>query len=106
MAYNKQIGYVYLIHCMGTDYYKFGSSKINPELRLNELQTGCPFELKLISYIYQNDYKEIEKYTHYKFRRYRIRGEWYILTSNVLKEMINSLDISREMKMNFKSIIN
>lgn len=39
---------LYVIHALGTTLYKIGYSAATPERRLNDLQTGCPYDLKLI----------------------------------------------------------
>jgi Meiotically up-regulated gene 113 len=57
---------------------KIGVSN-NVDRRLEQLQTGCPWDLQVMSLDYRPDAYQIEDYLHKKFRRYRIRpnGEWF-----------------------------
>jgi len=72
-------GYVYLIKCVNTTFYKIGISKINYNARLSTMQSGCPYELKFINAIHSPDYRNIERVLHFKFQSKRIRGEWFDL---------------------------
>jgi hypothetical protein len=58
---------------VGGQYVKIGSA-IRPLKRLKELQTGCPYDLKLAAVSDMNEYC-----LHEKFRRIRtrIKGEWF-----------------------------
>ena len=61
---------------------KVGKSA-HPEWRLKQLQTGCPFEIRLIA-VYLNK-GHLEKRLHQRLKEYRInplsnkktRGEWF-----------------------------
>ena len=72
-------GYVYLIQCENTTFYKIGISKIDYYLRLASMQSGCPLELKFVDAIHSDDYKNLEQDLHRKLRDRRIRGEWFDL---------------------------
>ena len=56
-----------------------------PELRLETLQTGSPFELRLLA-SYRASYKE-EVVVHNKLLSSRLRGEWYLPSEEVLAEV-------------------
>ena len=71
---------VYFIQCNG----KNGPIKIGVTSQLKErletLQTGNPYELRLITSIKLRNMEEafsLEKKLHKKFRRFLIRGEWF-----------------------------
>ena len=53
---------------------KIGKSKDRCiESRLKSVQTGCPYELTLLTYIKE----EIEEFYHEKFKEHHVRGEWF-----------------------------
>ena len=87
-AYSKpENGYVYLVHCVGTDFYKIGISKISYEARLSTMQSGCPYELRLLKTAHSTRYKEVEKILHSKFRKFRVRGEWFVFSQEQMEEI-------------------
>lgn len=76
--------YIYIIHQENTDFYKIGYSQ-NPEQRLRELQTGSPFQLRLIE-IYEvtsDNAPYFENKIHGWLSFNRLQGEWFSL-SNIL----------------------
>lgn len=83
-------GFVYIIQCEGTHYYKIGSS-FNPNERLKSMQTGIPFDLKLIFYIEKEFANSIELMTHLEFQDYRIRAEWFTFSERIIAKVIDFL---------------
>ena len=70
--------YVYLIQ-KGYGSIKIGVSK-DPEKRLRDLQIGNHAELFIIAKFPFNSYSEayaLESELHYKFKSFRLRGEWF-----------------------------
>lgn len=49
----------------------------DPEDRLGQLQTGCPFELRLRQTKTPRDAEKVERYLHQRFKKYHMRGEWF-----------------------------
>jgi hypothetical protein len=80
-------GYVYLVHCLGTEFYKIGMSKIDYEARLSTMQSGCPYELILVDAIHSTRYKSMEIALHHMLKAKRVRGEWFNLDESSLKEI-------------------
>jgi hypothetical protein len=70
---------VYAIECV-PGYVKIGRAR-NVAARMHELQTGCPFELKLLAVLSTNP--EDETSFHRRFARDRRHGEWFALTPEV-----------------------
>lgn len=72
--------FVYFIRSVSKPKYtKIGYSAC-PEKRLNDLQIGCPFELKLVGCIRcENDAKakNLEGHLHRRFASRRCYGEWF-----------------------------
>ena len=76
---------LYVIHMVGTDFYKIGRSDW-PDGRVLDLQTGNPCELKVIvSLDYHGDF---ENKLHQYLSPYRARGEWFELKREVLFELL------------------
>lgn len=70
------IGNVYFIQ-VGTDGpIKIGFTKAVPADRMEELQCGCPWELRLIGFI--RGTKTNEKFLHdHRFSQFKMRREWF-----------------------------
>lgn len=84
---NGDTGFIYFIQCQDTGPVKIGYTK-NVKRRRNELQTGNPYELKILLSI---DGSELwEKDLHYHFRDLLIRNEWF-LPGESLFEFIDDL---------------
>ena len=61
---------------------KIGYTDGDADQRLASLQTGNPFELNLLGCISGD--MERERLIHKKFEDYRVRGEWFRATSELL----------------------
>lgn len=53
-------------------------------IRLSTLQTGCPYELKLIHAITTDNMEWDEERLHKHWLRYEVRGEWFRLPDGEL----------------------
>lgn len=80
--------YVYIVHCLGTDYYKIGISTIPPLARLANLQTGCPMNLSMIHVFANLGAAELEREIHARLRQFRMRGEWFKLSKSELDGLV------------------
>jgi len=76
---------LYILQNGNTNQYKIGITN-NLNRRLQQLQTGCPFELKIVKIWTHYNRKIIEKYERVLHRyftkcgcRIRENGEWFIL---------------------------
>lgn len=78
-------GYVYVIGNEEAKICKIGFSA-NPNKRIKEVQTGCPYLLKILL-IFQAD-KYTETRLHHKYSKYRRNGEWF----NIAGELKSSID--------------
>jgi hypothetical protein len=67
--------FIYLVQALGTNLYKIGYST-NPESRLINMQTDCPFGVRLAAVI-PGTIKD-EKILHKKYDHLRFRREWFI----------------------------
>jgi len=96
--------FVYIIRIINTRFYKIGISN-NVEIRLKDLNTATPFEMKIIFKKEFKDYHLVENYIQNTFINKHIRGEWFELSIydiNSIKEFLTNLkkrnNISSEIK--------
>lgn len=60
--------------------------------RLENLQVGTPYDLKILGTIWGN--KKIEKELHSKFKYLHIRGEWFTYSKELEEYLNESWDFS------------
>jgi len=68
---------------------KIGHTDRDVYERIKEFETGNSSELKLIIQIYGD--KNLEKELHYKFEKYRVKGEWFEYSSEIKEYIVNLL---------------
>ncbi len=68
-------GYVYFAQAGHTGMVKIGWTRKHPRARVKDLQTGCPHEIQLLSFVAgsQTD----ERALHERFDASRGVGEWF-----------------------------
>lgn len=74
-VYFAVVGYPYVTHV------KIGYTKGDPEKRVRSLQTGCPYPIKLLGYVFGNIHREQE--LHDVLKSARSFGEWFEYTERV-----------------------
>jgi len=77
---NKEKPYVYFVQCNNS--VKIGVSW-TPDIRMEDMQTSNPYELKLIGVIKNGGYEK-EKEIHEQFIKNRIRNEWFKLDDDLI----------------------
>ena len=80
-------GIVYCVECKG--YYKFGVTSTSMKRRLINMQTGNPFDIKLIWVVRSNRIRKYERQIHKIIRGSHHRGEWYDIPQLLAKELKN-----------------
>lgn len=90
--------YVYFIKAGSSPpMLKIGKAN-NPQVRLVELQTGCPFKLELLGTLKCKSpmhSRTVEKQLHRLFRKEKQRGEWFRFINRlpfVVKEILREAD--------------
>jgi hypothetical protein len=78
------MGYVYLlleIDRNSNETYKIGVTKKDPNLRLKQLQTGNPNELRVLRFYESDNYLKVEKWLHRKYGYLKTvaNNEWRML---------------------------
>ena len=78
------MGNIYFIRVGADGPIKVGFTKVAPLKRLDALQCGCPWELRLIGSI--RGTKTNEKWLHdHKFTQFKMRREWF--SAEILDEV-------------------
>jgi hypothetical protein len=85
--------YIYIIRCIDTDYRKIGIAN-NPHERLSELQTGCPFELKIERLYTYKQARKLEQLLHSALAIHNVRGEWFNIS---IEDVDSIMDRARKM---------
>ena len=75
--------YLYLIRC--ENFHKIGVA-IDVESRIAQLSTGNPFPLFLDSFYKYENAEFVERAIHQRFSLRRVRGEWFKLDADDLKD--------------------
>lgn len=85
---SPQFGYLYLLNAVGTDNFKIGKSRVSVVSRINQLQTGCPIQIRYVYHAYVEDMSRSERDLHLFFKQSRNIGEWFTLKPADVKECI------------------
>lgn len=85
--------YVYVVQHGDENLYKIGYTEATPEQRLAALQTGNPYELKLIG-AFRVRSQSYEHKLHRRFEGARVIGEWFRLSEKDLREIFADTQLS------------
>lgn len=66
-------------------FIKIGRAKISPTKRIRQLQTGCPYPIKLLLWLPGGS--DLERRCHRRFAHLRAQGEWFHRTPELLAGM-------------------
>lgn len=89
---------IYFIQYGTNGPIKIGYTDNDVQTRLNQLQTGCPYELKLLWVYTDNFYTESQ--IHEMFSHERIRGEWFYPCEQLISFIETELGNHFEVKTN------
>ena len=103
---------IYLIGNKSKGLYKIGMCKIskNPEIRLKELQNGCPFPLKIFKLFPSKYGSKLEKALHRRYAHQKkdqegeevLRGEWFCLS---ILDTLQFLEICQKTEDNIDTVL-
>lgn len=77
-------GYVYLVHAVGTAWYKIGKSG-DPTTRVEQLEKNAPYHCRLIHSIRVADMHDTETFLHGFFYDKVVKREWFVLSEEDVK---------------------
>lgn len=86
-SYKVERGMVYCVESEG--FYKIGVTKHGIKKRLQSIQTGNPFEVRILWVKRTNDMGKYERMIHQQLKDSHIRGEWYAIPGLMAKELKN-----------------
>ena len=79
-------GAVYAIGNIKHGFVKIGYSN-NPEKRIKQIQTGCPFPVTIIR-TWQGMGRKEEKLMHRAYSKYKTVGEWFKIEGSLKHELL------------------
>lgn len=83
-------GCVYFFKHLGIDAIKIGfSENESPIFRFEQMKTYSPFGAEIIGFIICDNPKKLEAELHKKFNEYRLKGEWFTISTEKAKETIS-----------------
>jgi hypothetical protein len=74
----EKAGFVYLLHGMGTSFYKIGHTNCL-DRRIKQISPKLPFCIELVHSIETDDRYILESFAHKCFEGKRLEGEWFEL---------------------------
>jgi hypothetical protein len=89
-------GYVYILWCEGSHFYKIGITRQNPQGRMEALQTGCPYKLHLVNFRPVMNAEEVEALLHNWLKGVCEQGEWFNLNGEDLVKLMVLLNCEAE----------
>ena len=84
MKYRNRKRRVYFMRQGNSNYYKIGCTT-NLQQRLKSIQSYNPIKIKIVAEV--KGCHKFEKYLHRLYDDYRIRGEWFEIPSDILREL-------------------
>lgn len=81
--------YVYILECQGA--YKIGIAR-DVRSRMQTLKTGNPFEIKFVYARLVFSARSLEAALHWWLLNRRIRGEWFMIDKDILKDVIKKIE--------------
>lgn len=90
---------LYVINAVGTTLYKIGYSQASPERRVNELQTGCPYPLKVILAAEGEREDEAAIHNWMDAQGWRVRSEWFDIKDHNLWHLFFQSGLNKRLKM-------
>jgi len=91
-------GCVYFFKHKGWNPIKIGySSHESPSGRFEQFKTYAPFGCEIVGFIKTYEAKELETKLHKQFKSFRLKGEWFSITEEVVFDLID-LHSSNEQK--------
>lgn len=89
---------IYFVQAGKNGPIKIGQTSNGVEDRIAQLQSGCPYELKLLWLYTGDDFTESE--IHGRFRQEKIRGEWFRPSQKLLRFIREECENCTEVNLN------
>jgi hypothetical protein len=95
-------GFVYLIHGVGTNYYKIGKS-IHPDKRVLQISPKMPFKAEIVQVWRSLFMSDAERIMHEEYEAYRTNGEWFEFDKETLARILMNDRLGGEIKYAYSS---
>ena len=100
MELEQEKGCVYFFKHSGLNPIKIGySSNKSPIKRFNQFKTYAPYGAEIIGFILSSNSKELEIKLHEKFSQYRLEGEWFDITIEIVEKEIELQSSIEDLKL-------
>ena len=100
MELEQEKGCVYFFKHSGLNPIKIGySSNKSPLKRFNQFKTYAPYGAEIIGFILSSNSKELETKLHKKFSQYRLDGEWFDITVEMVEKEIELQSSIEDLKL-------
>jgi len=93
-ATNEDYGYIYFVQMENTGPIKIGFTK-NIKGRMESLQTASPYPLTLRHHFFAT--RKNENDLHKRFRKDILRGEWFISSKALKKEIAEDIEYDKSL---------
>lgn len=80
-------GFVYLLWCEYSAFFKIGFSAKNVRRRVMDISTNCPMPIRVVAVIPGSTYEE--SIMHRKLIKFRTNGEWFSLPEEVVWQVLH-----------------
>ena len=91
----KYVYFVSAFHMVQCGYFKVGITS-NYKTRLQQIQSGSPFKIIAISIVTHSNPIYLEQAVLEEFKTYRIRGEWFCVYGDNIKDQ--SIEFEKQVK--------
>lgn len=79
---------IYVLRGKGTNFFKIGRTSQSVDSRIQQLQTGCPFEIEVYATFPTFWPAEMEKFLHAYLDEFRSSGEWFSVEPEILDSVL------------------
>ncbi|TXH46399.1 MAG: GIY-YIG nuclease family protein [Desulfurellales bacterium] len=79
---------IYILRGKETNFFKVGRTSQPVELRIQQLQTGCPFEIEVYATFPTFWPAEMEKFLHSYLVEFRASGEWFAVEPEIIDSVL------------------
>jgi hypothetical protein len=91
----KDGGYIYFARCLSPELQvKIGIAS-DLASRMSSLRNGCPYEIVLVAYYWNEDPASEERRMHQRYAESRLRGEWFASSPLIEDDIAVIADVIR-----------
>lgn len=90
--------YLYILHAVGSDWYKIGVTSREVKDRINAMQTGNPYRIEEFGAVRMDERRayKMEAMCHDAFAEVRGTGEWFTLAPETAQDLLCALQYEHD----------